>query len=232
MSTVREPQRSDIVSMSSVHFTYPARKGTPTFSINVPDFTLASGGRCMLMGESGSGKSTILNLVAGELVANQGTVTVLGQDLNRLDEAERQAFRIANIGYIFQSFPLVPYLTALQNVILPYRINPHLTLGTEVTNHAHELLDGLGLQQKSSRKPHELSQGERQRVAIARALITKPQLILADEPTAGLDIARSHAVMDVLDNIVQESGVGLLVVSHEPQIVERFEQVVRLEGSL
>lgn len=232
MSTLIESQHSEIISMVSVQFTYPARKGTPTFSINVPDFSLVSGGRCMLMGPSGSGKSTILNLVAGELVANQGSVTVLGQDLKRWNEAERQAFRIANIGYIFQDFPLVPYLTALQNVILPYRINPQLTLGKEVTDHAKQLLDGLGLEQKSARKPKELSQGERQRLAIARALITKPQLILADEPTAGLDIERSHAVMDVLDSIVQENGVGLLVVSHEPQIVERFEQVVRLEENL
>ena len=138
--------------------------------------------------------------------------------------------QIANIGYVFQDFPLVPYLNVVQNIVFPYRVNPSLILKEEVFERAHALLNRLGLKNKAQRMPAELSQGERQRVAIARALIAKPKLILADEPTAGLDLARSHAVLDLLEGIARDESAGLIVVSHEPQIVERFQHVLELEG--
>ncbi len=221
---------SAIVTVQGVRFAYPPRKNSPTFELTVPDFDLGPGEQWMLVGPSGSGKSTILNLVAGELLPLQGQIQVLGRSIQTLDYSARQAFRIAHIGYVFQDFPLVPYLNAIQNVVFPYRVNPALVLEQTVFDRAATLLDQLGLGAKGTRMPRELSQGERQRVAIARALIAEPQLILADEPTAGLDIERSHSVMDLLKSLATERQVGLLVVSHEPQIVERFTNVLRLEG--
>ena len=218
-----------IVNLDGVSFAYPDSKGLPTFSINIPDLQIHLEEHWMIIGPSGSGKSTILNLISGELVPQSGCVDVLGHPIHNLTFDERQSFRIANIGYVFQDFPLVPYLNVSQNIVFPYRVNPSLILTGEVFERAHSLLKRLDLEDKSQRMPTELSQGERQRVAIARALIAKPKLILADEPTAGLDMARSHAVLDLLEGIATDEGAGLIVVSHEPQIVERFKHVLALE---
>ena len=227
--TVDNPLET-IVRLKSVQFAYPERKGVSSSCIIVPDLTVQIGEHWMIVGPSGSGKSTILNLISGELVPQSGVVQVLGRTVHDLSLAERQAFRIANIGYVFQDFPLVPYLNVLENIVFPYRVNPELILTAESFDRAHFLLHRLGLDNKESRKPSELSQGERQRVAIARALIAKPRLILADEPTAGLDLTRSQVVLDLLEGIAADEGTGLMVVSHEPQIVERFNHVLTLEG--
>ena len=135
------------------------------------------------------------------------------------------------IPFVFQDFPLVDYLTALENVVLPYRINPILKLDETTLVRAKELLHHLGMHGKYHRKPKALSQGERQRVAVARAMITNPRLILADEPTAGLDPARSASVMSLLEEMVQESDCSLLVVTHDPMIRQRFALQLSLEES-
>ena len=218
-----------IVNLDAVSFAYLDRKGAPTFPINIPNIRICTGEHWMIVGPSGSGKSTILNLISGELVPQSGCVEVLGEPIHKYSLNERQSFRIANIGYIFQDFPLVPYLNVVQNIVFPYRVNPSLVLTTDVFGRAHSLLTQLGLDDKAQRMPAELSQGERQRVAIARALIAKPKLILADEPTAGLDMERSHDVLDLLEGIAKDEGTGLIVVSHEPQIVSRFAHVLALE---
>ena len=223
-------QTAPVVRLCGVEFAYPDRVGIPAYSIPIPDLIVQDGEHWMIVGPSGSGKSTLLNLISGELIPQSGTVEVLGQTVHDLSFAKRQSFRIANIGYVFQDFPLVPYLNALQNVVLPYRVNPELALTTACFDRAHTLLERLGLHNKDKRMPSELSQGERQRVAIARALIAKPRLILADEPTAGLDLKRSHGVLDLIENIATDEGAGLIVVSHEPQIVERFTHVLALDG--
>lgn len=217
-----------IVQISNVHFEYPSREGGSGFGLSIPSFTVQRGEHWIIVGPSGSGKSTILNLISGELISNSGSVEVLQHRLEMMSFDERQAFRIENIGYVFQDFPLIPYLNVLQNIVFPFRINPHLTLSQDVVERAHDLLNRLGLTNKHGRMPSQLSQGERQRVAIARALIGKPKLLLADEPTAGLDLSRSHAVLELLENIASEEETGLIVVSHEPQIVNRFDNVFDL----
>ena len=217
-----------IVEIQDVHFEYPARKGASSFSLSIPNFGVRQGEQWMIVGPSGSGKSTILNLISGELVPSGGSVKVLGHGLNTMAYDERQAFRIENIGYVFQDFPLVPYLNALQNIVFPFRINPHLVLSEDVVERARAMLNRLGLINKHDRMPSELSQGERQRVAIARSLIVKPRLLLADEPTAGLDLHRSHTVLDLLESVASDEGAGLIVVSHEPEIVNRFHNVFDL----
>jgi len=199
-----------------------------SFSLTIDQFQVSSGGRVVLFGPSGCGKSTLLQLIAGELVAQRGKVSVLSTELSQLSDQQRRSFRIHNIGFVFQDFPLVEYLSAFENVLLPYRINPALKLTDLAQDRARELLTDLGLGGKEQRLPRHLSQGERQRVAIARALVVNPKIVLADEPTAGLDMDRSMAVMDILDRVVADRGVTLIVVTHDPAVRGRFQQTLDL----
>ena len=196
------------------------------FFLQLPKFQTRAGEQWMLVGPSGCGKSTLLNIIAGELLVQEGQVRVCGQNITSLSLEERQAFRIQHIGFIFQDFPLVPYLSAVENVLFPYRINPHLSLDAHVVERAKQLLESVGLETKNSNRPAELSQGERQRVAIARALITEPSIILADEPTAGLDASRADVVMDILDAIVEKTQITLVVVTHDRHIQSRYTNVI------
>ena len=194
------------------------------FSMDLPAFEVREGARVVLHGPSGCGKSTLLNLVAGALVPDSGTLQVCGTDLAQLSESQRRAWRVQNVGFVFQDYPLVDYLSALDNVLLPYRLNSALTLDSSARARAESLLKALDLGDKLRRRPDQLSQGERQRVAIARAVVTQPRLLLADEPTTGLDPERSAAVLDLLDALVSENQLTLLLVSHDPSVQARFEQ--------
>ena len=210
------------INLQQIHFEYRSKRQEDVFSLALEHFTVEVGEKMVLFGPSGCGKSTLLNLIAGELIPTTGKVEVLSCLLNAQSDSERRAFRIQNIGFVFQDFPLVSHLSALENVVLPYRINPALVLDDSVWDRGRQLIVDLGLSGKENRLPHKLSQGERQRVAIARALITKPKIMLADEPTAGLDPVRSVAVMELVERVVQERGMTLVVVTHDPNIRRRF----------
>ena len=179
-----------------------------------------------LHGPSGCGKSTLLDLVAGSLAPSSGSLEVEGEDLAQLTEAQRRAHRIRTIGFVFQDFPLVEYLDAEENALLPYRIDPRLHIDDETRRRAQDLLESLGLGDKINRRPAELSQGERQRVAIARALVTQPRLLLADEPTAGLDPQQSANVLATLERLCDERGLTLLLVTHDPRLLSRFDDTL------
>ncbi|MFT5586507.1 MAG: putative ABC transport system ATP-binding protein [Cognaticolwellia sp.] len=194
------------------------------FSLQLPAFKVRLGARVVLHGPSGCGKSTLLNLVAGALVPDSGSLLVCGTDLAQLSESQRRAWRVQNVGFVFQDYPLVDYLSALDNVLLPYRLNSALKLDTQAKSRAESLLNTLDLNDKVQRLPAQLSQGERQRVAIARAVVTQPRILLADEPTTGLDPERSGAVLDLLDRLVSEQQLTLLLVSHDPKLQARFPQ--------
>lgn len=140
-----------------------------------------------------------------------------------MTESQRRAHRIRHLGFVFQDFPLVEYLDARENVLLPFRLNPALELGPEDRERADRLLADLGLGGRRDRRPGKLSQGERQRVAIARALVTEPQLLLADEPTAGLDPAQGQSVLQLLERLCDERGLTLVLVSHDPAVLARFD---------
>ena len=219
-----------MISLRDISFRYPERQQS-NFQLKLSNFAVNKGEKAVLVGASGCGKSTLLNIIAGELVPQSGSVKVLGRQLEIMSYEQRQNFRIQNIGFIFQDFPLVSYLNALENVLLPYRINPFLSLTTESKQRAQLLLKEVGLENKNNRLPKQLSQGERQRVAIARALVTEPSLILADEPTAGLDRERSTSVMNVIDAMVEEKNLSLVGVTHDLLVEERYEQVLDF-GSL
>lgn len=210
------------IDIRDLKFQYPTTSDSSPFVLELNSWSLAYGDKAVLHGPSGCGKSTLLNLISGALKMQSGHLEVCGVAREQQNETERRAHRIETIGFVFQDFTLVSYLSALENVLLPYRINPILHLNRLVQERAVSLLRQLGLEGKEIRFPFELSQGERQRVAIARALITEPRLLLADEPTAGLDPQRSESVMDLLEKLVQERESAMLVVTHDPVIKTRF----------
>jgi ABC-type lipoprotein export system ATPase subunit len=212
-------------------FGYPkARKegSRRPFRLDCPRWEVPRGARVALSGPSGSGKSTLLNLIGGLLRPERGTLEVEGRRLDSLGEAERRAHRIRTMGFVFQDFPLVGYLDVEENVLLPYRLNRALRLNPSVRRRSRELLDSLGIGEMRRSRPAELSQGEQQRVAIARALITEPSLLLADEPTAGLDQERSESVLDLLEGLTDDRHLTLVMVSHDPAVLSRFDTVVDL----
>jgi len=176
-----------------------------------------------VVGKSGSGKTTLLNLMAGLDTPTSGSVFVLGRDLATLDDAAKLALRRDQIGFIFQSFGLLPLLTAAENVSVPLRMR-HLPR-TERESRVAEALAWVGLTRRSRHRPYELSGGEQQRVAIARALAAQPQILLADEPTGQLDSQTGRKILELLRRAVTERGITLVVVSHDPMVMAEADVV-------
>ncbi|WP_371157510.1 ABC transporter ATP-binding protein [Jannaschia sp. 2305UL9-9] len=196
------------------------------FSLDVPVLDIDGGERVAVIGPSGSGKTTLLNLVSGIKVPEAGSVSLDGQDISILPDRSRRRVRAATIGFVFQEFALVDYLTAEGNVLYPYRIGAGLRLDQAARNRARDLLSRFGLGEKMQRRPAQLSQGERQRVAIARALVTRPKVILADEATGNLDPANKAAALDLLFDQAAETGAALLCVTHDHELLPRFDRVI------
>lgn len=189
--------------------------------VDVEDFAIERGERLLLMGPSGCGKSTLLHLLSGVLSPDTGSIQIDGQSLGELSEEERDRFRAAHIGYIFQSFFLLDGYTALENVQIAVTF-----AGATHYERAGQLLGELGLDQEMHKYPGQLSVGQRQRVAVARALVNRPKLMLADEPTANLDPARAAEVLDLLLSQCDQRDVTLVAVSHDPSCRQRFSRVL------
>ena len=178
------------------------------------------------IGPSGSGKTTLLNLIAGIIVPRVGRIVTNDVDVTRLSDAERRSFRITRIGLVFQEFELLEYLSVLDNILLPYRINPSLQLEKSVRERAEGLAEQMGIADQLRRYPSKLSQGERQRAAVCRAVLPEPTLLLADEPTGNLDPANKGRVLDILFDYVAENGATLLTVTHDHDLLPRFQRVI------
>ncbi|VVE08705.1 ABC transporter ATP-binding protein [Pandoraea iniqua] len=191
------------------------------------DFSVAKGQSVAIVGASGSGKSTLLGLMAGLDTATDGSVTLLGKSLGELDEEGRAALRRGAIGFVFQSFQLMPHLTALENVMLPLEL---LGETREVRNRAIGLLEQVGLGSRLTHYPKQLSGGEQQRVALARAFVTQPVVLFADEPTGSLDTATGERVIDLMFSLNEASGATLVLVTHDLAIAERCDATVQLAG--
>ncbi|PWW46371.1 ABC transporter ATP-binding protein [Melaminivora alkalimesophila] len=189
-------------------------------------FTLAARETLAIVGASGSGKSTLLSLIAGLDMPTRGTVRLAGEDLFALDEDARAALRARRVGFVFQSFQLLPSLTALENVMLPLE----LAGLRDARGRATDMLGRVGLAGRLSHYPKLLSGGEQQRVALARAFVVQPAVLLADEPTGSLDHATGAAVMDLMFALNREQGTTLVLVTHDPAIAARCGRRITIEA--
>jgi putative ABC transport system ATP-binding protein len=211
------------IELEGVHVTLPSRAGAVAILRGI-DLTVSSGEAVAVVGPSGSGKSTLLMVIGGLERATAGQVSVVGTDFGALDEDGLARLRAAKIGIVFQSFHLVPTMTAIENVALPMEF-----LGQDdAFVVAKEALADVGLSHREDHFPGQLSGGEQQRVAIARALSTKPSLILADEPTGNLDQATGAAVMDLLFTLKERTGATLLLITHDNDLATRCDRTVSL----
>jgi putative ABC transport system ATP-binding protein len=189
-------------------------------------FGIVRGETVAVMGASGAGKSTLLALLAGLDEPTSGTVRLAGNDLTTLDEDGRAALRARHVGFVFQSFHLVPSLTALENVMLPLE----LARRRDARGAALEVLGRVGLAGRVGHYPRQLSGGEQQRVAIARAFVTRPDVLFADEPTGNLDAATGERIMELLFGLNAESGATLVLVTHDQALAARCGRVIRLDA--
>lgn len=211
-----------MIEIRGLHFGYPGS----AFRLDVPSFQVHKGEKLAVIGPSGSGKTTLLNLVSGIVIPEKGEVKVADTDVSALSDAHRRNFRIRNIGFVFQDFELLDYLNVLDNVLHPFRITGALRLDRTVKERAERLADRMGIGDKLWRRANDLSQGEKQRVAICRALLPGPRLLLADEATGNLDPRNKGRILDLLFDSVDAHGATLLAVTHDHELLPRFDRVV------
>ncbi len=189
-------------------------------------FSIAAGEAFAIVGASGSGKSTLLSLLAGLDVASTGRVRLGGADLGALDEDGRAALRAEKVGFVFQNFQLLPALTALENVMLPLELRGE----RDAEGPARKVLEQVGLAERMTHYPRQLSGGEQQRVAIARAFVTRPALLFADEPTGNLDTTTGQQIIELLFRLNAEAGTTLVLVTHDERLAARCGRQLRLAG--
>lgn len=189
-------------------------------------FTVDAGESVAIVGASGSGKSTLLSLLAGLDVPSSGEVFLAEHQFHSLDEDQRAAVRAQYVGFIFQSFHLLPGLTALENVMLPIELKG----GKSPRQQALDILEKVGLSERVTHYPNQLSGGEQQRVAIARAFASEPKILFADEPTGNLDSANGEKIIELLFELNQQFGTTLVLVTHDPKLAERCQRQLSLEA--
>jgi putative ABC transport system ATP-binding protein len=215
------------VAFHEVRFAY---RGSANV-LDVPALHIARGERLFLHGPSGSGKTTLLGLIAGVLAPTAGKVQVLGQDLGTLSSAQRDRFRAAHVGYVFQMFNLIPYLSVRENITLPVRLSKlrrERLAGADADREATQLAASLEIDRLLDASTASLSVGQQQRVAVARALMGAPELIVCDEPTSALDADRRERFLELLFASVQRAGSTLVFVSHDLSLADRFGRTLAL----
>jgi ABC-type lipoprotein export system ATPase subunit len=209
-----------LLEISQLKKSFRTPDGTMHTVVDVPSFTLGDQIQMALSGESGSGKTTFLNLIAGILPPDSGRLSLDGQDMVTLTESARDRLRATKIGYIFQTFNLLQGYTCLENVLLGMSFGPGVD-----REFASALLRRVGLQDKLKHYPRQLSTGQQQRVAVARALANRPKLVLADEPTGNLDHVSAREALKLIREGCRENGAALLLVSHDREVLSQFDTV-------
>ena len=211
-----------MITIKGLEFQYPNGE----FNLNIPDFSVTGGSKVAVIGPSGSGKTTLLNLISGILTPKKGSISVNEAKVSGLDDKGRRDFRISNIGFVFQDFELLDYLSIMDNILHPYRITDALTLNKEVQSRAATLAQQMGIGTMLKRHANDLSHGEKQRAAICRALLPYPKLILSDEATGNLDPDNKTRILDLLFKSVEEHEATLLAVTHDYELLKRFDRIV------
>lgn len=211
-----------MIKLKNIHFQYPHSE----YKLEIDELVFRNGSKTAIIGPSGFGKTTMLNLIAGIILPESGEVLVNNKPVNNLPDKDRRQYRIQNLGFIFQDFRLVPYLNVLDNILLPYRINSVMKADSNAVNRAKKIVDELNIGTLIRKYPSKLSHGERQRVAIARALINQPKLLLADEPTGNLDPDNKIRIKNLLFDSVEKNKATLIVVTHDHEMLEGFDSVI------
>lgn len=214
-----------MLRLTNVKKSFVEPDGTPLPILDIPSFSVAAAEQMVLVGRSGCGKTTLLHVIAGISRPDSGQVAVNGCDMMTLPEAGCDRFRADNIGYVFQTFNLLPGFSALENVLLGMTF----ARGRSDGERAIALLKRVGLGHRLSHKPAMLSVGEQQRVAVARALANRPKLLLADEPTANVDSRNQQQIIDLIRQTCAEEQVTLVLVTHTPEVAGQFTRVERLD---
>jgi putative ABC transport system ATP-binding protein len=215
------------IRLTDVHFAY----GKGPEILHIPNLEVKAGEKVFLFGPSGSGKTTLLGVLAGVLGGYTGDVQVLGRNIEKLSGSQRDAFRGSHLGYIFQLFNLIPYLSVVENITLPCRLSPERRVrlnGVSLHQAAHTVAKRLGIDELLSKRVTNLSVGQQQRVAAARSLLGAPELIIADEPTSSLDYDHRERFLELLFESCKAAGSTLLFVSHDRSLMHLFDRQLSL----
>lgn len=216
---------ASILNVQNLSKVVPSAEGELTILDRI-DFDLARGASLAIVGSSGSGKSTLLGLLAGLDIPTRGDISLAGHALTRLDEDQRARVRSEHVGFVFQSFQLLDSLNALENVMLPLELEGH----ADARQRARALLERVGLGQRLTHYPRQLSGGEQQRVAIARAFVAEPAVLFADEPTGNLDSHTGERICNLLFELNREHGATLVLVTHDARLAQRCSRQICLEA--
>lgn len=211
-----------MIKISDLVFRYPGS----AFQLRIGNWQVPVAAQVAIVGPSGSGKTTLLHLMAGILRATSGTIDINGVNVAGISDSAARDFRAAKVGLVFQRFELVDYLNVRQNITLPFSINRSLSLDGAVKDRVETLARRVGIHALLARRVQRLSQGEQQRVAICRALVTRPQIVLADEPTGNLDPENKQIIVDLLKQECQQQQSTLIMVTHDVSLVQQFSQQV------
>jgi putative ABC transport system ATP-binding protein len=217
-----------VLKLRNVFFRWPGRS---SFSLSLSDLTVSYGEKLLLLGASGTGKSTLLSVISGTLLPDQGSVEIAKTEITKLSASARDRFRAEQLGVIFQQFNLLPFGSVADNILLPLRFAPiRRNRVKDAKSEVARLCAALGLPVDIGReKASSLSVGQQQRVAVARALIGHPPLIIADEPTSALDINSQDAFLDLLFTQAQTQGTSIVMVSHDERLGPRFDRILHME---
>ncbi len=224
-NSVLEKNNSHIITVENLYKTVNSIEGSLTILSGV-GFTIKPAESVAIIGASGSGKSTLLSLLAGLDSSTSGNIEIFGQSLSKLNEDQRAALRNKVIGFVFQSFQLLPNLNALENVMLPLE----LIGDKQAKSLATKLLDRVGLSHRLKHIPNQLSGGEQQRVALARAFVTHPKILFADEPTGNLDSSTGEHIIDLLFELNKENQTTLVLVTHDQRLANRCARTIELSA--
>jgi len=214
-----------VIEIRNLRFRY----GQNAFAFQIPELRIERGEKVAFIDPSGTGKTTLIYLIAGILAPQDGSIRVGDVDLSTRGDQRRRDFRISRIGFVFQEFELLEYLTVRDNILLPYYLNTTLQLDSASHKNADALASSMGLADKLRRYPRTLSHGERQRVAICRALVAAPELLIADEPTGNLDSSTARTILRMLLDEVERRMATLLMVTHNHTLLDSFDRVVNLD---